>query len=53
MGEDALIDAHIIVDPRITVSEGHIVFLVYVNPFMVSLSNHEHPSTSSGRTVAT
>ena len=23
MGEDALIDAHIIVDPRITVSEGH------------------------------
>jgi len=23
MGEDALIDAHIVVDPRITVSEGH------------------------------
>jgi len=25
MGEDALIDAHIIVDPRITVSEGHTI----------------------------
>jgi cation diffusion facilitator family transporter len=25
MGEDALIDAHIIVDPRITVSEGHMI----------------------------
>jgi cation diffusion facilitator family transporter len=25
MGEDALIDAHIVVDPRITVSEGHMI----------------------------
>jgi hypothetical protein len=25
MGEDAYIDAHIVVDPRITVSEGHII----------------------------
>lgn len=25
MGEDAFIDAHIVVDPRITVSEGHII----------------------------
>jgi hypothetical protein len=25
MGEDALIDAHIVVDPRITVSEGHTI----------------------------
>ncbi len=25
MGEDALIDAHIVVDPRITVSEGHVI----------------------------
>ena len=25
MGEDALIDAHIVVDPRITVSEGHAI----------------------------
>lgn len=25
MGEDALIDAHIVVDPRVTVSEGHMI----------------------------
>ncbi|MDO9422706.1 MAG: cation diffusion facilitator family transporter [Methylobacter sp.] len=25
MGEDALIDAHVVVDPRITVSEGHMI----------------------------